>query len=65
MSADGDALEASTQAVFDEYERVRRFGFSEAEVERVVESSRTSAQSTYDGHDWRQDADFADEYVMR
>ena len=63
VSADGDALEASTQAVFDEYERVRRFGFSEAEVERVVESYRTSAQSTYDGRESRQDADFADEYV--
>jgi zinc protease len=63
VSADGDALEPSTQAVFDEYERVRRFGFSDAEVERVVESYRTSAQSTYDGRESRQDADFADEYV--
>ena len=63
VSADGDALEASTQAVFDEYERVRRFGFSQAEVERTVDSYRTSAQSTYDGRESRQDADFADEYV--
>ncbi len=63
VSADGDALEASTQAVFDEYERVRRFGFSQAEVDRVVDSYRTSAQSTYDGRESRQDADFADEYV--
>jgi zinc protease len=63
VSADGDALEAATQAVFDEYERVRRFGFSQAEVDRVVASYRTSAQSTYDGRESRQDADFADEYV--
>jgi zinc protease len=63
VSADGDALEASTQAVFDEYERVRRFGFSQAEVDRVVASYRTSARSTYDGRESRQDADFADEYV--
>ena len=63
VSADGDSLEASAQAVFDEYERVRRFGFSDAEVERVVESYRSSAQSTYDGRESRQDADFADEYV--
>lgn len=63
VTADGDALEASTQAVFDEYERVRRFGFSQAEVERVVDTYRTSAQSTYDGRDSRQDAAFADEYV--
>ncbi len=63
VSADGDSLEASTQAVFDEYERVRRFGFSQDEVDRVVASYRTSAQSTYDGRDSRQDADYADEYV--
>ena len=42
VSADGDALEASTQAVFDEYERVRRYGFSQAEVDRAVSSVRTS-----------------------
>lgn len=63
VSADGDALEASTQAVFDEYERVRRFGFSQAEVDRVVDAYRTSAESTYEGRESRQDADFADEYV--
>ena len=63
VSADGDALEASTQAVFDEYERVRRFGFSQSEVDRVVASYRTSAESNYDGRESRQDADFADEYV--
>jgi zinc protease len=63
VSADGDALEASTQAVFDEYERVRRFGFAQAEVDRVVDSYRTSAQSNFDGRGSRQDADFADEYV--
>ena len=63
VSADADALEASTQAVFDEYERVRRFGFSPAEVDRVVESYRSSAQSNYDGRNSRQDADYADEYV--
>jgi zinc protease len=63
VSADGAALEESTQAVFDEYERVRRFGFSQAEVDRVVASYRASARSTYDGRESRQDADFADEYV--
>jgi zinc protease len=51
------------RAVFDEYERVRRFGFSAAEVERVVESYRSSAESTYAARESRQDADFADEYV--
>ncbi len=63
VSADGDALEASTQAVFDEYERVRRFGFSQAEVDRVVASYRSSSESTFEARESRQDADFADEYV--
>lgn len=63
VSADGGALEASTQAVFDEYERVRRFGFSQAEVDRAVSSVRTSVDTFYDGRDSRQDADFAEEYV--
>jgi zinc protease len=63
VSADGDVLEASAQAVFDEYERVRRFGFSQAEVDRVAAAYRTAARSTYDGRESRQDADFADEYV--
>ena len=64
VSADGVDLEAATQAVFDEYERVRRFGFSEAEVDRAVSSVRSSAQAGYDGRDSRQDAAFADSYVM-
>jgi zinc protease len=63
VSADGDALEASTQAVFDEYERVRRFGFSPAEVARVVSSAQASADSFFEGRDSRQDATFAEEYV--
>ena len=63
VSADGAALEASTQAVFDEYERVRRYGFTQAEVDRAVSSIRTSADTFFDGRDSRQDADFADEYV--
>lgn len=63
VSADGDDLEAATQAVFDEYERVRRFGFSPAEVERAASTIRSAAGSLFDGRDSRQDADYADEYV--
>lgn len=63
VSADGDALEASTQAVFDEYERVRRFGFTDAEIDRAVAARRTITNSEYDGRASRQDAAFADEYV--
>lgn len=63
LSADGADLEASTQAVIDEYERVRRFGFTQAEVDRAVATRRSSAQVDFDGRNSRQDASFADEYV--
>ena len=63
VSADGPDLEAATQAVFDEYERVRRFGVTPSEVERAASSIRSAAQSRFDGRNSRQDADYADEYV--
>lgn len=63
VSADGSALEASTQAIFDEYERVRRYGFSQTEVDRAVASQRAVADSRYEARESRQDADFAEEYV--
>jgi zinc protease len=63
VSADGADIEASTQAVLDAYERVRRFGFTTAEVARAVEARRSAAEANYDGRDSRQDASYADEYV--
>ena len=63
VSADGSDLEASTQAVLDEYERVRRYGFTQSEVDRAVAARRSAAQVDYDGRDSRQDASYADEYV--
>ena len=63
VSADGADLEASTQAVFDEFERVRRYGFSQAEVARAVATFRASADDAYAGRDSRQDVALADRYV--
>ena len=63
VSADGADLEASTQAVLDAYERVRRFGFTNAEVARAVEARRSAAEVNYNGRNSRQDASYADEYV--
>jgi zinc protease len=63
VSADGASLEMATQVVFDEYERVRRFGFTDAEVARAVSTVRRRTDSWFDGRNSRQDADFADEYV--
>ena len=63
VTADGADLAASTQAVIDEYERVRRFGFTQAEVDRAVATRRSAAAVEFDGRDSRQDAAYADEYV--
>ncbi|MEO1057471.1 MAG: pitrilysin family protein, partial [Actinomycetota bacterium] len=63
VSADGADLEASTQMVLDEIERVRRFGVTEAEVARAVASARSARETNYAGRETRQDASFADEYV--
>ena len=63
FSASGGDMLASVQAILDEYERVRRFGFTDQELERAVEARRSAAQINFDGRDSRQDASFADEYV--
>ena len=64
VSADGAELEASTQAVLDEYERSRCATASrKTEVDRAVAARRSAAQVDYDGRDSRQDASYADEYV--
>ena len=63
VSADGADLEASSQAIVDEYERVRRFGVTVEEVERAVEALRTLVETEYEGRNSRQDAAFAEDYV--
>ncbi len=63
FTADAADMEASTQTVLDEYERVSRFGFTTAEVERAVAARRRAAETEFDQRFSRQDASFADEYV--
>ena len=63
ISLDGDQVEAGVQAIADEYQRVLRFGFTPAEVERAVESRRSAYEQNYEGRNSRQDASYADEYV--
>ena len=61
--ADGDDLERAAGQLLDEFERVRRYGFTESEVDRAVAATRRSARSNYDGRETRQDRSYADEYV--
>jgi zinc protease len=63
VTLSGANVEAAVQAVLDEYERVVRFGVTEAELGRAVASQRSSVQLAYDGRDSRQDSSFAEEYV--
>ncbi|WP_154723526.1 M16 family metallopeptidase [Ilumatobacter coccineus] len=63
VTVDGENVAAAVQAIVDEYERVRRFGFAPEEVERAAGTFRSDAQTTYDGRNSRQDASYADEYV--
>jgi zinc protease len=59
----GDGVEDSVTAILDEYERVRRFGVTDAEVARAVDTVRSSNQAALDGQGSRQDVDFADAFV--
>eukprot|EP01041_Mallomonas_annulata_P019176 gene19177-38419_t len=51
----GDGVEASVTAILDEYERVRRFGVTDAEVARAVDTVRSRNQAAIDGQGSRQD----------
>ena len=63
VDVDGASVESSVETIVDELERVARFGFTPAELERAVASRRASAQRNFDGRDSRQDTSFADEYT--
>ncbi len=63
VDVDAASVEASVEAILDEFERVARFGFTDAEVERAVASFRAAAQRSYDGRDSRQDLSYAEEYT--
>ncbi|HEY4331738.1 MAG TPA: pitrilysin family protein, partial [Ilumatobacteraceae bacterium] len=54
---------AAMQALLDEFERARRFGFDATEVKRAVDAVRASVESTFAASDTQQDADFADSYA--
>ncbi len=58
-----DRVTPTLQALLDEYERVARFGFTEAEAELARSSTQAQFDSLYAGRDSTQDTDFADQYV--
>ncbi|WP_040494662.1 M16 family metallopeptidase [Ilumatobacter nonamiensis] len=62
VEVDGDAVGASTEAIVDEFERVERFGISQAELDRAIAVRRQSADRLIDGSGSRQDTSYASEY---
>ena len=58
----GQTTEAM-QALLDEFERVRRYGFAEVELQRAISGFRSQTVNWYASRDTRQDNDFADSYV--
>ena len=60
---DADRVVDTLQALLDEYERARRFGFDQDELDVSREAIRTVFRSRFDGRESTQDRDYADSYV--
>lgn len=58
-----ERVDATLQALLDEYARAQRFGFTEAELEVARATVQAGLDSAYDSRDTVQDADYADQYV--
>jgi zinc protease len=56
-------LERALRALVAETERVKKFGFTQAEYERARENILKSYESTYNDRDKQQNSSFAEEYV--
>lgn len=61
VAAGDDELADAAAALVAEVERLRRFGVSEAEVDRAAAALRSEAERRYDGRATRADAEWADE----
>jgi zinc protease len=60
---DADRAVDTLRALLDEFERARRFGFGQDELDVARESIRAGLRSRYDGRESTQDRDYADTYV--
>lgn len=60
---DADRMPDTLQALLDELERARRFGFRQDELDVARDALRAAVRSRYDGRDSTQDRDFAADYV--
>ena len=63
VSGEPAQLAASLDAVTTEFERVRRYGFTDGELERVLRDYRTSSQAQLDASNSVQDIEYISGYV--
>ena len=60
---DADRVDATLQALLDEYERADRFGFSESETDTAKAAAQAEFDSYYESRNTTQDVEYADQYV--
>jgi zinc protease len=58
-----DRVDATLQALLDEYERANQFGFSAAETDVAKQEAQSDFDSRYDSRNTTQDVDYATQYV--
>jgi zinc protease len=58
-----DRVDATLQALLDEYERANRYGFSVAETDVAKQEAQSDVDSQYDSSNTTQDVDYATLYV--
>jgi zinc protease len=63
VSGEPDQLSASLDAVLVEFERARRYGFADGELERVLRRYRSTLKAQFDASDTVQDIEFISGYV--
>ena len=63
VSGRSGELPATIDALTDEFERARRFGFDAGEFDRAMRNYRSSLQAALDGSDTAQDIDYVSRYV--
>ena len=63
VSGEPDQLSASLEAITTEFERARRFGFADGELERALRDYRSSAQAQLDASNSVQDIEYISGYV--
>ena len=58
-----DRVDATLQALLDEYERANRFGFSDAETTVAKQEAQSDFDSQFASSNTTQDVDYAAQYV--